>query len=125
MLKDAFIIFSPSLLIAADIDEIGDYCHQHIPNLVYLVSNCFYFIVATGIYTDMLGKRDPQSTDDVTQVYHEGEYWNGWDGILRRVVIGVPANCSEKKRDATRRAAHSAGFSEVNIYFIFSESTIL
>ena len=65
------------------------------------------------MYTDMIGRRDPKSTDGVTSDDDEVENCNGWDGILRRVVIGVPANCSEKKRDATRRAAHSAGFSEV------------
>ena len=37
----------------------------------------------------------------------------GWDGVVRRVVIGVPANCSEKKKEATRRAARTAGFAEV------------
>ena len=43
----------------------------------------------------------------------EGEGSDGWDGVIRRVVIGVPANCSEKKKEATRRAARSAGFEEV------------
>ena len=43
----------------------------------------------------------------------EGEGSDAWDGVIRRVVIGVPANCSEKKKEATRRAARSAGFEEV------------
>ena len=45
----------------------------------------------------------------------EGEGSEGWDGVIRRVVIGVPANCSEKKKEATRRAARSAGFEEVAV----------
>jgi hypothetical protein len=45
----------------------------------------------------------------------EGEGSDGWDGVIRRVVIGVPANCSEKKKEATRRAARSAGFDEVAV----------
>jgi hypothetical protein len=45
----------------------------------------------------------------------EGEGSDGWDGVIRRVVIGVPANCSEKKKEATRRAARSAGFEEVAV----------
>ena len=43
----------------------------------------------------------------------EKEIGEGWDGIIRRVVIGVPANCSEMKKEATRRAARCAGFEEV------------
>jgi molecular chaperone DnaK (HSP70) len=39
-----------------------------------------------------------------------------WDGVVRRVVIGVPANSSEKKKEATRRAARTAGFEDVRIY---------
>ena len=41
-----------------------------------------------------------------------------WDGTIRRVVIGVPANCSEKKKEATRRAARTAGFLEVLTIFV-------
>ena len=36
-------------------------------------------------------------------------------GIIRRVVVGVPAHFNEHKREATRAAAHLAGFTEVNI----------
>jgi hypothetical protein len=49
------------------------------------------------------------------EVEGEGEGSEGWDGVIRRVVIGVPANCSEKKKEATRRAARSAGFEEVAV----------
>ena len=36
-------------------------------------------------------------------------------GIVKRVVIGVPAHFNERKRDATKRAALLAGFEEVII----------
>lgn len=49
------------------------------------------------------------------EVEVEVEGGEGWDGVIRRVVIGVPANCSEKKKEATRRAARSAGFEEVAV----------
>ena len=38
-----------------------------------------------------------------------------WDGVLRRVVVGIPANHTERKKEATRRAAMLAGFSEVHL----------
>ena len=38
-----------------------------------------------------------------------------WDGVLRRVVVGIPANHTERKKEATRRAALLAGFSEVHL----------
>ena len=50
--------------------------------------------------------KDTDGSDDVGDD-------EGWDGIIRRAVIGVPANCSEKKKEATRRAARTAGFEEV------------
>ena len=37
-----------------------------------------------------------------------------WDGEVRRVVIGVPANYSEQRKEATRSAALLAGFKEVS-----------
>jgi molecular chaperone DnaK (HSP70) len=39
--------------------------------------------------------------------------YGNWDGRIRRAVIGVPANFTEKRREATRRAAALAGFEEV------------
>ena len=38
-----------------------------------------------------------------------------WDGVLRRVVVGIPANHTERKKEATRRAALLAGFSEAHL----------
>ena len=45
-----------------------------------------------------------------------GEGVECWDGVVRRVVIGVPANSSEKKKEATRRAARTAGFEDVRTF---------
>lgn len=53
------------------------------------------------------GLKGVGGSDDVVDEYE------GWDGIIRRAVIGVPANCSEKKKEATKRAARSAGLEEV------------
>ena len=53
--------------------------------------------------------KDIDGTDDDVG----GDEDEGWDGIIRRAVIGVPANCSEKKKEATKRAARSAGLEEV------------
>ena len=40
---------------------------------------------------------------------------NQWDGVLRRVVVGIPANYTDRKKQATRRAAALAGFTEVHL----------
>ena len=69
--------------------------------------------------------KDIDKTDDDAG----GDEDEGWDGIIRRAVIGVPANCSEKKKEATRRAARTAGFEEVRsatlLSVIFSNRVII
>ena len=60
-----------------------------------------------------LVKKKEEGKEKEVEVEVEGG--EGWDGVIRRVVIGVPANCSEKKKEATRRAARSAGFEEVAV----------
>ena len=81
----------------------------------------------SGIYSSLTGSRslNENNSQGIKQLAtanvkegekeKEGEVDEGWDGIIRRVVIGVPANCSEKKKEATRRAARCAGFEEVSI----------
>ena len=80
----------------------------------------------SGIYSSLIGprslnggnsqgQRKQLASANVEEKEKEGEVDEGWDGVIRRVVIGVPANCSEKKKEATRRAARCAGFEEVSI----------
>jgi hypothetical protein len=69
--------------------------------------------IGKGEY-NLLGDKQ-QALEKKKEKEVEGEGSDGWDGVIRRVVIGVPANCSEKKKEATRRAARSAGFEEVAV----------
>ena len=64
---------------------------------------------------DSQGKKNVKEGEKEEEKEKEGEVDEGWDGVIRRVVIGVPANCSEKKKEATRRAARCAGFEEVSV----------
>ena len=76
---------------------------------------------ATGVYANMISinnsNTDSKSNNNSNN-NSNSEDDEIWDGTIRRVVIGVPANCSEKKKEATRRAARTAGFVEVLTTFI-------
>lgn len=85
----------------------------YLSSLNVLTSSSSRHIAATGIYADMIATENRRTSHE--SMMGEGGNGDGWDGVLRRVVIGVPANCSEKKKAATRKAARTAGFTEVRM----------
>ena len=90
--------------------------------LYYLLTLNMY---ATGVYANMISNTNNNNNSNTDSKSNNNSNSNSnieddeiWDGTIRRVVIGVPANCSEKKKEATRRAARTAGFLEVLTIFV-------